>query len=101
MVPDEPVRHTSSCPLPRIIVRHKWLAYPPPSLSKGLLRKVIGRVLGLAAIGVFTFASSPAGPPFMPCCFHPVTGRPGAMPCCGHNASMECCKPHPRPQSNT
>jgi hypothetical protein len=59
------------------------------------MRKITARVVGLAAIVAFTAASSPADPPFMPCCFHPVTGVPGQMNCCFNpaqpHAFMKCC----------
>jgi hypothetical protein len=59
------------------------------------MRKITARVLGLVAIVAFTTASSPAAPPFMPCCFNPATGVPGRMPCCFNpaqvHAFMKCC----------
>lgn len=59
------------------------------------MRKITTRVLGLAVIVAVTTASSPAAPPFMPCCFSPVTGVPGKMNCCFNpaqaHAFMKCC----------
>lgn len=59
------------------------------------MRKLAMRVFGLATIVAFTTASSPAAPPFMPCCFNPATGVPGQMNCCFNpaqsHAFMKCC----------
>jgi hypothetical protein len=59
------------------------------------MRKITARVVGLAAIVAFTAASSPAAPPFMPCCFNPATGVAGKMACCFNpaqaHAFMKCC----------
>lgn len=59
------------------------------------MRKIATRVLGLAVIVAVTTASSPAAPPFMPCCFNPATGAAGSMRCCFNpaqsHAFMKCC----------
>lgn len=59
------------------------------------MRKITTRVLGLAVIVAVTTASSPAAPPFMPCCYHPVTSVAGQMNCCFNpaqaHAFMKCC----------
>lgn len=59
------------------------------------MKKITTRVLGLAVIAAVTAASSPAAPPFMPCCFNPVTGVAGSMNCCFNpaqaHAFMKCC----------
>lgn len=59
------------------------------------MRKVTSRIFGLVAIVAFIAAISPLDPPFMPCCFNPVTGVAGQMNCCFNpaqpHAFMKCC----------
>jgi hypothetical protein len=57
------------------------------------MRKITARILGLAAILMFTVAS--ADPKFMPCCFNP--GNNPKMACCRKMAPVmnKCCNPHP------
>jgi hypothetical protein len=54
------------------------------------MRKIMARIVGLAAIALFALGS--ADPIQMACCANP--GNPH-MACCTHNQSMACCRPHP------